>query len=247
MLMLEDKLGKIINMVAERIKGQDIGCYDDDGYMYDGWDSALLFSLEKVDPDIRVAFGMSKMVIIPSFSQFVIKFPLKGSWTETDGFYNEEGKWKQYEDDDFHYEFCSFGYGGGENGDDYCALELSIYDRILEEAPDCSFIFPETYFYGEVEGTKFYLQKKCVEFDDAKQIKVSENSRRVGDELYRHYCYVASPYWVNVLVEKAGETFAKKVLDVIEEFDITDLHNHNLGFDLITGMPMIIDFCGFEG
>lgn len=247
MLMLEDKLSKIINMVAKRIKGYEIGCYDDDCYIRDGWDDILLNMLREVDPDIRVNFGISKMVIIPSFSNFVIKFPMKGTWCENDGwYYNEDTKeWEQRDEDEYEYDFCDFGYGGGEDNNDYCALELDIYEQILEEAPDCAFIFPETLYYGKVEGTNFYLQKKCVELYDAEKIEVSENSKKIGRELYKH-CIVDSDYWVNVLIEKVGGDFAKKVLDTIEDFNINDLHNHNIGFDLVTGMPMIIDFCGFD-
>lgn len=245
MLMLEDKIAKIINTVAEKIQGCEIGCYDDDCYIRDEWDTILLNLLKKVDPNIRVNYGISKIVIIPSFSNYVIKFPMKGTWYERDNWsWNDETEEWEENDEEYSYDFYDFSYGGGEHNNDYCALELDIYKRILEEAPDCAFIFPETSYYGKVRDTDFYLQKKCIELNDADEEEISEDSKAKGSELSR-YTDLDS-YWVEVLVEKVGEIFAKKILDTIEDFNITDLHNHNIGFDLITGMPMIIDFCGFD-
>lgn len=246
MLMIEDKIAKMVDIVAEEIKCTEIGCYDDDGTMKDSWNTYLENLLMSVDPDVKVCYGVSKMVIVPSFGDIVIKFPLRGSWYDGDdcGYWDEETD--EYIEGENEYNFCEYSYGGGDDGSDYCALEVSMYNDIIKQAPDCARVFPETKYYKEVKGTMFYTQKKCVELYEFETEEVTENSKKEGKELFANQSTIDSDYWIQMLVEKLGYILAQKILNFIEDYGISDLHNHNIGFDIKTGIPMIIDFCGFE-
>ena len=243
MLYLEDKVAKIVDIVSKVLpKDGQIGVFDDDcDYFYGDYESKIYRALEKIDPFVEVNHGMSKMVIISSLIDYVIKIPLTGIWVQS---CDENG---DYIDDD--YWFDEFAYGGGENGDDYCAEEVNIYETVLEEHPEYTFIFPETMFYKQIDGVKYYLQEKCKCGGGCLKEDSSEIAVSTGDEICtdrdHQYAPIQSLPWCIALVENYGVEMAKEVLKYLHQIQISDLHNGNIGYNK-EGKPIILDFSGFD-
>lgn len=243
MLYLEDKIAKIVDIVS-RILPSDgcMGVYDDDpDYIYGDLDGEIYNALWKLDPLVEVNHGMSKMVIVSSLIDYVIKIPLTGVWVPV---WNEEEE--EYDDEQTYFE--PFSYGGGYDNDDYCAVEIDIYDEMMEENPEFSFVFPNTQFYKQINNVKYYIQEKCKCGGGSDTSNSSHEAQTVGDELYtdanNEYGSVESLAWCISLVENYGVEKAKDVMKYLKKMNITDLHNCNIGYR--NGKPIILDYSGFD-
>ena len=243
MLYLEDKVAKIVNIVSTVMpKDGCLGVYDDDpDFIYGDLDGEIWRALENIDPLVEVNHGMSKIVIVSSIIDYVIKIPLTGVW-----FPEWDEETEEYNDDNTTFE--PFSYGGGCDNDDYCAVEVDIYDETEYENPEYAFIFPKTFFYKEINKVKYYLQEKCKCGGGCDTSNSSHAAQTVGNELYEdannEYGSVESLEWCISLVENYGVEKAKEVMKYLKKMNITDLHNGNIGYR--NGKPIILDYSGFD-
>lgn len=185
--------------------------------------------------------GISKAVIIPDDSNFVVKIPFNGikyyEWNNETGEYDEEE----------YFEF--FSRAEAPICTDYCWDEQIK----IEKAYDAGFgdLFPETAFVKEHDYTRCYIQEKVRTFNQAKQCggmpAVSENSRTKAKDMANYYssCNVE---WRAAVIEFYGEEYWKSFVDwdSINCIGIlTDMHNNNYGYN-IAGRPVILDASGFR-
>lgn len=243
MLYLEDKVAKIVDIVSKVLpKDGCLGVYDDDpDYLYGDLDEEIYDALWHLDPLVQVNHGMSKIVIISSLIDYVIKIPLTGVWIPV---WNEE--YEDWEPDSTY--FDPFSYGGGYDNDDYCAVEVDIYDKTMEDNPEFSFVFPDTQFYKQIGNIKYYIQEKCSCGGERDTSNSSHEAQVVGDELYEdadnEYGSVESLEWCISLVENYGVEKAREVMKYLKKMGITDLHDANIGYR--NGRPIILDYSGFD-
>lgn len=183
--------------------------------------------------------GVSKAVIIPDNSNFVIKIPFNGikyyEWDEE----TDEGE------DSFEF----FHYADAPDSSDYCWDELIK----IEDARKAGFgnLFPETAFVKEHNNTRFYIQEKVRTYNQACRCggtpAISENSRDKAKGMDYHYS-PCSIEWRAAVIEFYGEEFWKDFVnwdDMSCTGILIDMHSNNYGYT-IDGRPIILDASGFR-
>lgn len=168
--------------------------------------------------------GCSKLVLFfDEFPDIVIKIPFLGV-----RILDEDG------DIVTHRSFCK----------DYCDCEVNIYyDSFYYDLQD---IFAAEKFIGLYNGVLFYAQERCdqeycglrevTEDSKSKACKLSEKKKLGKYSELRDY--------LPVIIDQYGEEYADRLLDFIEEKDISDLHDGNIAF--YHGVFKFIDYSSFE-
>lgn len=246
MLLLEDKMTKIVNALDIKYEF---------GYNLSEDDSYTVLDPVRNDlyaagiTDCSVDCGVSKVVIIPKQSAYVIKTPLFG-----DLYYPEEFN---SETDEYYYDYDNpkFSvyegayYGGADELDhsNYCELEEFLYN--LAEDYNVAEMFAKTEFfcYGK-NNRPMYLSEKCRPFswDDREP---SENSKTIvrtnisskTPGWRRMDSFIAALFVDDYGVEKTNELF-----EFIADHNIDDLHSGNIMFSEKTGKIVISDYSGFD-
>lgn len=182
--------------------------------------------------DDEVAYGMSKYVIFFD-DDSVIKIPFNGEW-----FYNcdcEEEGGEEYYFDEF---YCK----------DYCAVEEEIYNRAYNEGLEMFFAATEFIGTGKC-GKPFYKSERvlCLDSDEgydfAKRHNPSQGSK---DKANKHACQTPLPFgWLARAYEYYEEALVDRLIEFIDENNIDDLHDGNLGFRK-DGAPVLLDYSGFN-
>lgn len=159
------------------------------------------------------------------FSDYIIKIPFLGVRVVDDGdlvderYYNEE---------------------------DYCAIEETVY--LVAKEHNVSELFAETSFLGEIRGVPVYIAEYCPEKYHRYSIEISEDSKKRSMEISQdkefRYCGEILSY-LSILLEQYGEEFSKRVLKMVEECEIEDLHTDNVAFDK-NGKFKLIDYSSFN-
>ena len=154
MLLLEDILTKIKNCIDVPYNlGYNLDEDDTDSVIDPVRDCLHKASLNK---ECDIANGVSKVVIIPRNSAYVIKTPLFGSWCYPEEYidyetaYFDEYTGAYYEDAEID---CS----------NYCELEEYLYNFTVENS--VSDMFAKTEFFGYTKGGRpVYISEKCKDF-----------------------------------------------------------------------------------
>lgn len=197
--------------------------------------------------------GASKLVLLIEDFDYVVKIPFFGSFCEDCERYNEETDEYEYIEDYFSYE-----YGGGVDGNDYCALEEEKYEEIDqyiygmgEEYEVLKNFFAKTEYLCSLGGIPAYIQPKCDSFfnnspsnksrEDARDLKarLSQASSKNPDDF--------SPFNIRFMadiLDRWGADIMDALDTLIDELHITDLHSGNIGY--YNGYPVIYDYSGFE-
>ena len=117
-----------------------------------------------LNKECGIANGVSKVVIIPRNSAYVIKTPLFGSWYYPEE-YNEENDeyYTDYENAQFD-EYTGAYYEDAEiDCSNYCELEEYLYNFAVENG--VSDMFAKTEFFGYAKGGRpVYISEKCRDF-----------------------------------------------------------------------------------
>lgn len=208
----------------------------------DDFDSGYDLEIQLQDANIgefSINNGISKAVIIPADSNFVIKIPFNGikyyEWDE--------------ETDEGEETFEFFQYADAPDNTDYCWDELIK----INQACDAGFsdLFPETAFVKTHCGKRFYIQEKVRTYNQARQCGgtplVSENSRNTAKNMDCYYSS-CSVEWRAAVIEFYGEEFWKNFVnwDCLNCVDILlDMHSNNYGYTT-DGRPVILDASGFR-
>ena len=146
MLLLEDILIKIKNCIDVPYNlGYNLDEDDTDSAIDPVWDCLHKVGLNK---ECDIANGVSKVVIIPRNSAYVIKTPLFGSWYYPEE-YNEENDeyYTDYENARFD-EYTGAYYEDAEiDCSNYCELEEYLYNFTVENGVSDMFAKTEFFFF----------------------------------------------------------------------------------------------------
>lgn len=246
MLLLEDILTKIKNCIDVPYNlGYNLDEDDTDSAIDPVWDCLYKAGLNK---ECDIANGVSKVVIIPRNSTYVIKTPLFGSWYYPEE-YNEENDeyYTDYENACFD-EYTGAYYEDAEiDCSNYCELEEYLYNFTVENG--VSDMFAKTEFFGYAKGGRpVYISEKCKNFywDDREPSNASKTL--VKSKRNSH-----TPGWSKMdstitalFVDDYGVERAAKLFQFLSDFNITDLHSHNVMISEKTGKIVITDYSGFD-
>ena len=246
MLLLEDILTKIKNCIDVPYSlGYNLDEEDTDNVVDPVWDCLYKAGLNK---ECDVANGVSKVVIIPRNSAYVIKTPLFGSLYYPEEYDDEKDEYYiNYENAQFD-EYTGAYYEDAEiDCSNYCELEEYLYNFTVENG--VSDMFAKTEFFGYAKGGRpVYISEKCKNFwwGDREPSDVSKTL--VKDK--KDSC---TPGWSRMnsmitalFVDDYGVERAEKLFQFLSDFNITDLHSNNVMISEKTGKIVITDYSGFD-
>jgi len=242
------------NLVEKFIKSADWeSIWDEDTFCQEN-----VYPIEHYldEDDFNWECGATKMVILPvdPNEQFVIKIPFRYFYTESGGYYDEDG---EYWPEDTYCEMTraplpKYGMIGDEfyrTDWNYCETEVEYCD--LAAAANISEFFPETKKYCETPYP-IYLQELC---ETATYEPVGEYSEYekiheqiialTQSEKIANCCYNFFSHWVVSAVKTYG---LKKLIELFQfmvKYHMTDFHSGNYGYRKSDGTPVLIDFAGF--
>ena len=246
MLLLEDILTKIKNCIDVPYSlGYNLDEDDTDSAIDPVWDCLYKVGLNK---ECDIANGVSKVVIIPRNSAYVIKTPLFGSWYYPEK-YNEENDeyYTDYENAQFD-EYTGAYYEDAEiDYSNYCELEEYLYNFAVENG--VSDMFAKTEFFGHAKcGRPVYISEKCKDFwwgdrepSDASKTLVKDKRDSLTPGWSRMDSMITA-----LFVDDYGVERAAKLFQFLSDFNITDLHSHNVMISEKTGKIVITDYSGFS-
>lgn len=176
--------------------------------------------------------GMTKFVIAPKTTNFVIKLPFDSVV------------------DDFEDSIIESLVGAlGDMPEvpfwDYCAYEVFLYKKAqifnLQDA------FPKTEYIGLINNWPVYIQEKCIDTYDfcSYTTKAQRSEATNATKISFKYPHLDLNWFTNYFLIN-GQNKSNDLLDFLEEYNINDLHKGNLGFSAIDSRPLIIDFSGFH-
>ena len=202
--------------------------------------------------------GVSKLVLIFSGLNFVVKIPFVGEeeWEEyydeeTDEYIEEKSKYCFYP---FHLDCAPdrvIDRYGSDNWD-YCDIEADRYnlasDRGLKEC------FAKTEFLGWAQHYPIYIQERAVMFDSDEEktkrtsnkefYELDSNKSKVDSLREKSKLYINS-VWTLDFFFYYGEDMFEALGKFCAEVDIDDLHCGNLGY--INGRPCLVDYSSYYG
>lgn len=227
-------MDKIIEEIFNSLKEKSWLCEDSEFTAQKAEDFAY-----EVLPNINWNNGASKIVFIPSESDYVIKIPFSG---QEETVYGEDDEVLDYTD--FHYFF-----GANEHWD-YCAVEVEISSKA--EKLGLGKCFAKTIFLGDMNGYPVYSQEKATTFFDLKdnddidmwsKEKVEKNKKtRTKCKEMQVCCFNST--WLSDFIEYYGEKTFKDFMLFLKEERIGDLHSENIGY--IEDRPVLIDYSDFR-
>lgn len=190
--------------------------------------------------NIRIASGLTKIVLIPDDKDYVIKIPITKTGAHV-YYENKKGNWvkgKLIIDNN--------------NLGDYCSIEEKLFNSFED---DIKKIFAETRFITKVNDLPIYIQekvtvpycKKIDQFDPNHYPSDRKSDMDIHYELnaiskYCEYNEFQEDYCYDILVNY-GFDFLVKLLQTIDYAGISDLHYGNYGYK--NYKPMIYDYSGY--
>lgn len=224
MLLLEDNLAKYKNLRCDSIDFLS----DADGIAE--YSEGFSYIYEQVDEEIRT--GVSKVVIIPHDSSYVLKIPYRGARDGEDYY-------------DFH-------YAGNKIRDwDYCETEAEIYDAFKAEGLEC--FLAKTVRYGEdATGYPLYIQEKCItsyDYEDPdSNYTYDDTERKAFRSMFACGIAVANNTWnMKAIMYYGVEKYIRFMQLCLDRFPdvLDDLHSENYGYRT-DGSPVLIDFSSWN-
>lgn len=213
--------------------------------------------------------GASKVVLIFSGLNFVIKIPFTGQTAYEVGHYEDErGDWHysetafnsrnellsnihRVEGEEFYEEYNGAGFVEESGGWDYCMAEALKYKKAVAAGLDI--MFAKTELIGRVGVNDFpiYAQERCnmfqEEFSSTNKEKYHKRTKQDYDKLRslreQCDCYILDDDWLLDFVLFYGEESLKILADFCFKWNIDDLHSGNIGYH--NGVPCLVDYSGF--
>lgn len=223
---------------------------DEDGEDIDGVFDSTEYAIRDTLPSktYNIFSGVSKMVIVPLFCDFVFKVSFNGYYYYP---YNPNRMEDVGEDIE---EFEYFGGSGGSDSSDYCLAEYEKYQELKEAG--ISQLFAETQYAGNTkDGVRIFVQEKAYPLSRQSKSKkpISQASRDKAKAIkdkatYEVFDYIYNQEWWAAVIECYGEEMIQKLENYIQHDDsvVEDMHNDNYGWRL-DGTPCIIDFTDYNG
>ena len=197
--------------------------------------------LDKREIEAEVAFGCTKLVIIPKNSNCVIKIPFNGelSWN-----YDED----EYDFEPFHYANEDLQLEDGEDWD-YCENEVAKYENAVKAGFGDFFLDTRLYCYKSGSMTyPIYTQKKATAGAFSHEAKYSKATLTyVEDSRKQDKFRWLGDYtdWICAAIEKYGIKKVSSFVEYLHENRMdADLHSANIGWD--NDRPVILDWAGFR-
>ena len=245
MLLLEDILIKIKNCIDIPYSfGYNLDEDDTDNVIDPVWDCLHEAGLNK---ECDIANGVSKVVIIPRNSAYVIKIPLFGSWYYPEEYDEENDEYYIDYENAYFDEYTGAYYEDAEiDCSNYCELEEYLYNFAVEN--DVSDMFAKTEFFGYAKcGRPVYISEKCKNFWRGNREPSDASKTLVKDKRDSRI-----PGWSKMdstitalFVDDYGVERAAKLFQFLSDFNITDLHSNNVMISEKTGKIVITDYSGF--
>ena len=245
MLLLEDILTKIKNCIDIP---HSLGYNLDEDDTYSATDPVQDCLHEAgLNKECDIANGVSKIVIIPRNSAYVIKTPLFGSWYYPEEYDEENDEYYIDYENPYFDEYAGAYYEDAEiDCSNYCELEEYLYNFTVENG--VSDMFAKTEFFGYAKGGRpVYISEESKGFhwgdrkpSDASKtlVKDKRNSRTPGWSKMDSIITA-------LFVDDYGVERAAKLFQFLSDFNITDLHSHNVMISEKTGKIVITDYSGF--
>lgn len=220
-----------------------VGSVEELMYIADSW------SGYNNNEDYTVDSGASKVALVFTNSDYVVKIPFKGELDEY-GHYDCEDSCSRdcscsrcsrgsvVED---CYEFTGARIGESEYSWDYCAAEQFFYEKAVVAGVEEFFI--KTIFIGEFDGHPIYLQEKVEVYGYNSQTKSSEQSKEIFVKKFR-YSEIQDEDFGGLLIEYYGEDRVNQLVEFLSEVGISDLHSGNVG--IRANRPVLFDYSGYN-
>lgn len=189
--------------------------------------------------DLNFNVGISKFVLIPVETNYVIKIPFTG--------YYDDEELVRFKEDAFYRPFDCYG----KSVWDACAYEEELYLKAKELG--IALFFLPIKKVGEYKSLPIYIQPKAVSLWKEKRDsykKLETGSKKIHNKLTSGGIKVQSEIvagWYEEVLNNIGpEEKFNVFLDFLREEEIDqDLHESNVGHYM--GVPVIIDYAGFVG
>lgn len=168
---------------------------------------------------------------------YVFKIPFRGrcviEWDDCDCCYFETDNY-----DEFYY--------AGANNDndwDYCETEAWLYNCACEHGVE--HFFAGTFYLGDYCGHPIYASEYRKPYESTYE-SYRKNPSDGVEKLCDDYQYTPLHACdISAMIKFVGIELVGKLLSFIEEFEINDLHNGNLG-TMQNGMVCIIDYSNYN-
>ena len=160
--------------------------------------------------DYTVDSGASKVVLVFTNSDYVVKIPFKGEFCKYDDYDCENScsrdcscsRCSRRSVVETYDEFTGARIGESDYSWDYCAAEQFFYEKAVVAGVEEFFI--KTIFIGEFNGHPIYLQEKVEVYGYHSQTKSSEQSKEIFIKKFR-YSEIQNEDFGGLLIEYYGE------------------------------------------
>lgn len=221
---LEDVLKKAINF--DKI---DLDTFNRDNF-------EDVFDCSDLDEGWNYQYGASKLVIIPEHLNFVVKIPFgadTGDWGDDGQYYCDPFEYAHYPEE-------------GIDGWDYCKSEVEYFD--LARKAGVSFFFAKTSYIGDIDGIPIYVQEK-VEIQEDSHRSCSDQQRSDSREKAKRMglwnCDMNDDF-LAALFSYYSDDEVVALFDFLRTYRLDDLTSNNVGYDPVTGAPVLSDYSGFN-
>lgn len=193
--------------------------------------------LSKLPNDLKYSWscGASKLVIILSNCDFVIKIPFSGSYQEI-----YQGETDSYEEEYIDFENASF-----EDCEwDYCKVETDRY--ALAEEIGIEKYFAKTECIGMINNYPIYIQQKAEIFAEVKDLNSysEEKKSSTREKCDKEDLWCFNDCWLSDLLDYCGDRIFSLFMSFLKNNEIDDLHSSNIGY--IDKVPVLVDYSGFN-
>lgn len=198
-----------------------------DGMLYSevAYEKILTFLPEDFEYDWHE--GASKLVIVPHNENYVIKIPYNGAYYSCSGF---EEFLSANSAEDFFW--------------DYCFTETLIWR--LAKAENVHKAFAKERMIGIINNHPIYIQQRVEVYANSDKYNSNNENKKEKTEKYcREKDFrIFSLSWQTDAFEYYGSKQFDKIMSFIENYDLRDFHNSNLGY--IGQRPVFLDYSDFN-
>ena len=226
----------IQDSITDLIKDEDYVLFAGGGGYEDFLDDIYEF-IEDYHPEVNwIKNGVSKIVISYSgIPNYVIKVPFKGRYND----YDEETE--LFIDASYDKPYRNI------NTWDYCEAEANCYHD-AKEYYDLGDMFAKTEYLGKIEGIPIYISEKITTLvSDTCVRNSSKHTEKIAESLQDKYEIdwgFREGSGLSAFIDCYGEKRTEELVSFLEEYDVSDLHDGNIGYDLY-GNVKIIDYSGW--
>lgn len=207
-----------LNEIFEALEMADFDSLNDCVF----YEQVVSFFKEEYHKPFMYETGATKGVLIFPNLDFVIKIPFTYTGDRD--------------------EFCGADDSG--EGWNYCEVEEIKYQRA--ENFGINGCFAKTILVGRVNGYPIYAQEKAKIFtqEGSPSPKKSEEEYEKIEDICEGIGECFNRIWLNDAFDYFGEKIFYSFLDFLESFNISDLHDGNIGY--IGMRPVLIDYSSFN-